>query len=88
MSNHGEEWVPKVGGCVRVVDADQFVGPLNKKLKDRDGTVLRVWTPVGYPRPRAAVRFEKRNGRGKEFQHLFSVSDLMPWPPKGVECTS
>jgi hypothetical protein len=85
MTNHGEEWVPKVGGCVRVVDTDQFVGPLNKKLKDRDGTVLRVWTPVSYSRPRAAVRFGKRNGRGKEFQHSFPVSYLMPWPKEGAD---
>jgi len=84
MTNHGEEWVPKVGGCVRVVDADQFVSPLDAKLKDRDGTVLRVWTPPGLRRPRVAVRFGKRNGRGKEFEHSFSVNDLTPWPKEGA----
>jgi hypothetical protein len=51
-------------------------------LRDRDGVVLRVWTPLGHWRCRAAVRFGKRNGRGKEFEHSLSVGDLIPWPKK------
>jgi hypothetical protein len=28
------------------------------------------------------VRFGKRNGRGKEFEHSLWAGDLMPWPKK------
>jgi hypothetical protein len=79
------EWVPQIGDSVIVRDPDQFVSPLDKKLLGRSGTVLRVWTPLFASRPRVAVLFGKRNGRGKEFQHSFSVSDLMPWPKEGAD---
>ena len=76
------EWEPSAGDTVRVKDPDQFVSPLDKQLKDRDGVVLRVWTPLGHRRCRAVVRFGKRNGRGKEFEHSLLVGDLMLWPKK------
>jgi len=81
-AGYAEEWEPNVGDSVRVKDPDQFVAPLDKQLRDRDGVVLRVWTPLGHWRCRAAVRFGKRNGRGKEFEHSLSVGDLIPWPKK------
>ena len=81
-SGYAGEWEPKAGDTVRVKDPDQFVSPLDKQLKDRDGVVLRVWKFLGHGRCRAAVRFGKRNGRGKEFEHSLSVVDLMPWPKK------
>jgi hypothetical protein len=77
-----DEWEPSAGDAVRVKDPDQFVSPLDKQLKDRDGVVLRVWTPLGSRRRRATVRFGKRNGRGKEFEYSLSVGDLMLWPKK------
>jgi len=81
-SGYADEWEPKAGDTVRVKYPDQFVSPLDKQLKDRDGVVLRVWTPLGPRRRRATVRFGKRNGRGKEFEHSLSVGDLMLWPKK------
>jgi hypothetical protein len=75
-------WEPIAGDTVRVKNPDQFVSPLDKQFKDRDGVVLRVWTPLGLRRRRATVRFGKRNGRGKEFEHSLSVGDLMLWPKK------
>jgi hypothetical protein len=80
--DYADEWEPSAGDTVRVKDPDQFVSPLNKQLKDRDGVVVRVWTPLGHRRRRATVRFGKRNGRGKEFEHSLSVGDLMLWPKK------
>jgi hypothetical protein len=81
-AGYADEWEPIEGDTVRVKDPNQFVSPLDKKLRDRDGVVLRVWTPLGHRRCRAAVCFGKRNGRGKEFQLSVWVIDLMPWPKK------
>ena len=81
-AGYADEWEPIAGDAVRVKDPDQFVSPLDKQLKDRDGVVVRVWTPLGHLRRRAVVRFGKRNGRGKEFEHSLSVGDLIPWPKK------
>jgi hypothetical protein len=81
-AGYAVEWEPNVGDSVRVKDPNQFVSPLDKQLKDRDGVVVRVWTPLGPRRRRATVRFGKRNGRGKEFQLSVWVIDLMPWPKK------
>jgi len=75
------KWQTVAGDTVRVKDPDKFVPPLDKMLKDRDGVVVRVWTPPGQRQCRAVVRFGKRNGRGKEFEQSLYLSDLIPWPP-------
>jgi hypothetical protein len=79
---YADEWEPIEGGAVRVKDPSQFLSSLEKKVKDRDGVVVRVWTPLGHWRRRAVVRFGKRDGRGKDFELSLSVVDLMPWPQK------
>jgi hypothetical protein len=81
-AGYAVEWEPNVGDSVRVKDPDSFLPPLDKKLRDRDGVVVRKWIPMGRARYRAVVRFGKRNGRGKEFEGSFSINDLMPWPKK------
>ena len=81
-AGYAGEWEPAIGDMVRVKEPDHFLSPLDKKLKDRNGVVVRKWLPDGRFRCRFVVRFEKRNGRGKEFDGSFWAKDLMPWPKK------
>jgi hypothetical protein len=81
-AGYAGEWEPIEGDMVRVKDPDHFLSPLDKKFKDRDGVVVRKWLPAGRLRCKFVVRFGKRNGRGKEFEHSLWAGDLMPWPKK------
>ncbi len=81
-AGYADEWEPIEGDAVRVKDPDQFLSPLDKKFKDRDGVVVRKWLPAGRLRCKFVVRFGKRNGRGKEFEHSLWAGDLMLWPKK------
>ncbi len=81
-AGYADEWEPIEGDTVRVKDPDHFLSPLDKKFKDRDGVVVRKWLPAGRLRCKCVVRFGKRNGRGKEFEHSLCAGDLMPWPKK------
>jgi hypothetical protein len=69
----------KVGDIVRVKEPDRFKVAFSTRIKDRDGVVESVFTPLGWgAQVRARVRFLKRNGRGKEFIETININDLVP----------
>ncbi|UCV26712.1 SH3 domain-containing protein [Ferribacterium limneticum] len=71
----------KVGDKVRVLNTDQYVSWLAKKLKDRVGTVTLVGPDaIGMWKGQAHVKFGQRNGRGKEFSHHFLIKELVKEP--------
>ncbi|MFJ7794702.1 hypothetical protein [Pseudomonas sp. NPDC096950] len=51
-----------------------------KKFQGRKGTVLRVFTQLGSTTVNARVKWHKRAGRGKEFEQIFCLNQLMPSP--------
>jgi len=72
------QWTAAVGDTVRVLRPKDFESWLAKKLTDRVGVVTWVWEWKIVYGNRVRVRFGKRNGRGKEFDHVFHERDLMP----------
>lgn len=81
------KWMPSIGDTVRVRRWDRYVVWFAKKIADRDAVVVQCWTPIGCSIAVARVRFQRRNGRGKEFEEIFRVTDLMPWPGGSTETT-
>lgn len=66
------------GDIVRVRHPEHYIVEFARKVKDRDALVLWVGpTPTGMFKGQAKVRFLKRNGRGKEFEEVMAVRDLV-----------
>jgi len=79
------EWLPSPGETVRVRQWNRYVASFAKKVAERDAVVVQCWkAAIGCSIPIARVRFLKRNGRGKEFEETFRVSELIPWPTQEV----
>lgn len=73
-----------IGQKVVCRDPDVFLQPLRSYLKDRTGTVERVY-PATRPDEyycgqvnKVSVRWGKRNGRGKERVELMRPRDILP----------
>lgn len=75
----------QVGQVLRVREPEGFLSAFAKKIADRDATLMgNVMdfgsSPTGLPkefRGRILVRFEKRNGRGKEFTEIMHQRDFI-----------
>lgn len=75
----------QVGQVLRVKEPRGFLSAFAKKIEDRDATVLEHvmdWgsSVSGLPkefRGRILIRFEKRNGRGKEFTEIMNQRDFI-----------
>lgn len=72
----------QVGQIVTCRDPDRFLQPFRSYLKDRQGTVQRVY-PARRPDDqycgpvnKVAVLWAKRNGRGKEQELIMSPKHL------------
>jgi hypothetical protein len=72
------ERAPVAGDTVRLKDPSRYLVSFAKKVADRDAVVLWVG-PLKHDmfKGQAKVRFLKRNGRGKEFEEVLRVSDLV-----------
>jgi hypothetical protein len=67
-----------VGDTVRVRDPDSWP----EKFRERDAVVLQVGpTPTGMFKGQAFIRFQKRNGRGKEFEEWAHIRHLVKATP-------
>lgn len=66
------------GDIVRLKNPDNYIVSFAKKAADRDAEVLWVGpTALNMFHGQACVKFLKRNGRGKEFQEVLYVRDLV-----------
>jgi hypothetical protein len=72
----------EVGQQVVCVDPDKFLQPRRNYLRDRVGTVIKVY-PAERPGPQycgwtncVSVLWGKRNGRGKEQEILMRPRDI------------
>lgn len=75
----------QMGDVLRVKDPEGFLSAFAKKIAGRDATLVgNVMdfgsSPTGLPKEfkgRIHVRFEKRNGRGKEFAEIMNQRDFI-----------
>ena len=65
------------GDVVRVKDPEAFLASFASKVKDRDAVIVWRGNGVMMPANRYCVRFQKRNGRGKEFDEVMNARDLI-----------
>ena len=67
----------QAGDTVRVKNPDEFFHTFASKVRDRDAIVRWIGPDKhGQFKGRAGVTFQKRNGRGKEFNEIMSLSHL------------
>ena len=85
VADADKKWVPSVGDIVRVKQWNRYIVSFAKKIADRDAVVVSCSIPLGCGAFVARVRFLKRNGRGKEFEERFRVSELIPWAGEAAE---
>lgn len=73
------ENVLEPGMVVRVADPESFQAEFSKKIANRDAVVIWVGPDkFGQFNHRVKVRFQKRNGRGKEFDEIIHERHLEP----------
>ena len=79
LESHG---IPLVeGDVVRVLDPAKYISSFSKRVAGRDAVVLWVGpTKLNMFHGQACVKFLKRNGRGKEFQEVLRLKDLVRQP--------
>ena len=69
------------GDVVRVLDPAKYIQSFSKRMEGRDAVVLWVGpTKLNIFHCQACVKFLKRNGRGKEFQGMRRLKDLVRQP--------
>lgn len=83
------ERIPKfaIGQDVKVIEPKRYIAAFALKVKDRRAIVeenIREyrWASGSNEKSflgRVRVRFEKRNGRGKEFTEIMPERDLTEW---------
>ena len=68
---------------VRVLDPTKYISSFSKRVAGRDAVVLWAGpTKLNMFHGQACVKFMKRNGRGKEFQELLRLKDLVRQPAR------
>ncbi len=68
----------KKGDVVRIKDPNEFITSYAKKIADRDAVVEWVGPDnLGMNKGYIGVKFQKRNGRGKEFRERLKIRDVV-----------
>ena len=66
---------------LRLLDPAKYILSFSKRVADRDAVVLCVGTTkLNMLHGQACVTFLHRNGRGKEFQKVLRLKDLVRQP--------